>query len=209
MNLGLGVVYDSARNLTCGMLLGCSRSQAAFLLTQLEKVAMLACYPLLLPTMLLGYQRSFISEGMKCTRDEMLQVEHTSGQTIWWTVGLTAQPKGKAEHRSIADTKELSKHAFGVVQSCTLHDRLAEDLVVLANSVAKSQPVLEQIMRDDEPGGFAMHAVHERLEFVLNKAELISTAARTYKERAHVQISAVSVTPNAILLYIWALILSI
>src|SRR5436189_2611004 len=92
MNLGLGLSFDRDRNLTYGMLLGCIDLQAAFIITQLKELALLACHPLLLPTMILGYERPFLGENLLKTRSQMISVEATSGQTTWPVVGYVGQP---------------------------------------------------------------------------------------------------------------------
>ena len=81
MNLGLGLSFNRERSFTYGMLLGCSDLQTAFILIQLKELALLSYHPLLLPTMILGYKRSFLGEQLLLTRVQMLNVESKSGQT--------------------------------------------------------------------------------------------------------------------------------
>ncbi|KAF2193510.1 hypothetical protein K469DRAFT_237497 [Zopfia rhizophila CBS 207.26] len=191
MDLGLGLSFDHERNLTYGMLLGCIDRQAAFIITQLKELALLACHPLLLPTMILGYERSFLGEQLLRTRSEMLSVEATSGQTRWPVVGYAGQPGQSELKPDKVNTKELSKDALGVVQSATVYQRLTEDLLVLADSLVESNEVLRQFVQRDGCAFATIYAIDERLRFLRNKTELMLPALRSYKERAHAQMSAV------------------
>jgi hypothetical protein len=189
MNLGLGLSFDLERNFTYGMLLGCSDSQAAFILIQLEELALLSCHPLLLPTMILGYKRSFLGEQLLLTRGQMLSVESKSGQTRWRVVGSSCQLEQEPDK---FNTKQLSADAVGTFQSATVYQRLMQDLLVLIDSVVESNEVLRQLIRSDGSTFAAIYAIDERLRFIRNKTELMLPALQSYKERAHVQISAVS-----------------
>jgi hypothetical protein len=195
MDLGLGLSFDRERNLTYGMLLGCIDPQAAFIINQLKELALLARHPLLLPTMILGYERSFLGEKLLWTRGQMLRIEATSGQTTWPVVGYAGQPRQFELEPHKVDTKKLSKNALGVIQSATVYQRLMEDLLVLADSLVESNEVLRQFIQRDGCAFATIHAIDERLRFLRNKTELMLPALRSYKERAHAQISAVSDFP--------------
>lgn len=192
VDLGLGLSFDRERNMTYGMVLGCIDPQATFMITQLKELALLACHPLLLPTMILGYERSFLSEKLLQTRSEMLSVEATSGQTRWPIVGYAGE-LGQSELKADkVNTKELSKDALGVVQSATIYQRLTEDLIILESSLLESNEVLRQFIERDGWAFDTIHAIDERLRFLRNKTELMLPALRSFKERAHAQMSAVS-----------------
>lgn len=81
VDVGLGLSFDHESNMTHGILLGCTDTQAAFMMTELEESAPHTYHPLLLPTMILGYERSFLGEQLLRMRSDMLDVEATSGQT--------------------------------------------------------------------------------------------------------------------------------
>lgn len=195
MDLGLGLSFDVERNLTYGMLLGCTDLQAAFIITQLKELALLACHPLLLPTMILGYERSFLGEQLMRTRRQMLSVEATSGQTEWPVVGYAGYLDQSTLVPHNVNTKELSRKALGVVQSATVYQRLMEDSLVLAKSLVESSEILRQFIHRDACAFTTIHAIDERLRFVWNKTEFMLSALRSYKERAHAQTSAVSAFP--------------
>jgi hypothetical protein len=191
MDFGLGLSYDPEKNLTYGMLLGCNRKQTAFIAGQLRQLGSLAAHPLVMPTMILGYNRSFLREQVRWTRTKMFEVETTSGQT-WWPIIGTEDRIGLFEREpQKVDTRQLSKAALGVIQSTTIYQRHLENLVVLVDAVNAANESLPT-MNVDKCTGSSSQMIHERLQFIRIKTELSLPAIRSSKERSQAQIGAVS-----------------
>jgi hypothetical protein len=191
MEFGLGLSFDYERNITYGMLLGCHSLQAAFIITQLKELALLAGHPLLLPTMIMGYQRSFLGDRLLRTRVQMMAVEAVSGQTQWPVTSHNPSFETLDNHIRDIDTKALSRRALGVVQSGTVHQRLMEILSVHVNTALESSAALEPYMRNNDFMISTAKMIDDRLRFLRNKTEFMLPAIRSYKERAHAQMSAV------------------
>jgi hypothetical protein len=190
MDLSLALSFEQEQGMTYGLLTGCTKRQAAYIIIQLRKFAMLSNHPLLLPVMILGHVRSFLSQKLDELWVEMLSVEGESGQTRWLRVSPNGVPMRTGEPR---DTKKLSTDVLGVIQSATVWQRLLEELIIILEAVLECNNFLVQNARlsSQEAQRTSIEAIEERLRFINIKAKLMLPLVNSFKERTQAQMSAV------------------
>jgi hypothetical protein len=81
MNIALPMSHDPSNGMTCGLLLGCSDIQQAFIHEQIKTHAMLASHPLLLPILFTAHLQQLLNKERKKLWKSLPQVETASGQT--------------------------------------------------------------------------------------------------------------------------------
>lgn len=190
-DLSLALTYDRDHGHTSGFLTGCTKRQAAYVIVQLRLLAQISDHPLLLPTMILGYMRSFLGRRTDEAWIDLIQVETESGQTRWPRVGPDGHP---VLSREAKNTKRISGDVLGVIQSVTIWQSHLEELSILTKSVQECSSFLARKRNRTNSNSVldSTDIIDERLRFISCKTKILLSSLTAIKERTHAQMSAVS-----------------
>jgi hypothetical protein len=192
LDLTLALTYDQDRGIINGFLAGCTKRQAAYIVIQLRLLARISDHPLLLPTMLLGYVRSFLSRKLDEAWTDMILVETQSGQTRWPLLGPNGRPVLLGEAKN---TKKISGDVLGVIQSVTTWQKHLEEISILLEGMQECSEFLVRQTNASNSHSLldSTEIIDERLRFISCKTKIMLASLRAIKERMHTQMSAVSV----------------
>lgn len=186
MNLALSLSYDYGTGLTCGIILAPSELQGAYIKVKLTELPDLASHPLLLPTLITGFIRSFLDDKIDELWKEMVTLETKGGFTKW---ELPFQ-----EQFDRPDYKDISRDVFGVIQSLTIWQRHAEELLLLIESIRESNNYLSDMnVAISQRKAFRDigKILEERLNFIAGKGKLMLVLIRSIEKRTEAHMNAV------------------
>jgi hypothetical protein len=191
MNIALSISHDPSNGMTCGLLLGCSDIQQAFIHEQIKSHAMLASHPLLLPILFTAHQQQLLNRERKLLWVSLLGVETASGQTGVPTIGVHLFPNESQDYGNI------TKHILGIIQVASAWESYSKALLLGIESI---QDCLTHInnntldLRKDTIEASAAIFI-EWLTSITHKSNVMLWDLQFINKRAQAQMTAVCWRP--------------
>ena len=189
MDIALSVSHEPTSGLTCALLLGCSNLQAKFLRKEVKTYAMLAGHPLLLPTLLTGYQQQLLTRETAKSWDGLLKVETLSGQT--------GVPVADSHLYENDDTSfdNITKGVLSVIQLTGTWESGTQALLLCIESVQESINYVSTVTPHQKEEFVTKIAsiLTERLIFLTHKSKVMLWDLLFINKRGQAQMTAVSI----------------
>jgi hypothetical protein len=171
---------------TCGILLGCSDAQVAFIAEQLSTCSSLAWHPLFLPCLLTSQQYEVLNDETERLWMQLLQVETISGQT------------GAPVISSLRDdTSSLSsgvKSILGVVQLASAWESHTNALLLAADAIQDELLRIKEKSPESRKSKVdsVTEMLTEYLQLAVHKSKVMLWDLQYINARAQAQTNAVS-----------------
>ena len=194
MDIALSISHDPNTGVTCALLLGCSDSQVAFILHQLRILASLASHPLLLPTLISTYIRTFLGNYSDDIATRLLRLEMESGQTGV----LSYDEHGLWPLGQRNDYAALTSEVLGVIQLAVTWENYAKGLLFNIKSIQECISYIN--LATPSPRKETVEAksaiLDERLRFLSHKGNITLWRLQFVAQRTQAQMTAVCFSPN-------------
>jgi hypothetical protein len=190
IDLALSMSCDYESKMAYGILLGCSEQQANYIRARLAEMSYLALHPLLLPTILTGCIRSFLSRRAEELWLDLLAVEADSGLTKWPLADVLGRVRKPTKCKNY---RKASEDVMGVIQSATMWQGHVDTLLLLIDSMQECNRFLhlEKKVEQTKTTVNAHMAIEERLRFVQSKSKTMLVLLQSIEKRTGAQMTAV------------------
>lgn len=185
MNTKLALSHDPETGRTCGILLGCSDAQTAFIVEQLESCASFAWHPLLLPCLFTEHHHGLLSCEAAKLWEQLLRVETVSGQTGAPAINLSAY-----DDPEFVDTEN---GILGVVQLATSWESHTNALLLGVDVIKNGLVGIKQAAPAARSGAVekVTEMLLEYLELTTHKSKVVLWDLQYITARAQAQTNAV------------------
>lgn len=193
MNIALSISHDPGNGMTCGLLLGCSDIQQAFIHEQIKTHAMLASHPLLLPILFTAHQQQPLNRERKRLWVSLLKVETASGQTRAPAIGSHLFPEESQDYGKI------TKSVLGIIQIASAWESYSKALLLGIESIQESLKHINNNTPDTRKDILeASTAIFiEWLTSVSHKSKVMLWDLEFINKRAQAQMTAVRWRPSS------------
>lgn len=189
MDIALSISHNHSTGLTCALLLGCSDSQAIFILHQLTRLASLISHPLLLPTIISDNIWTLLDARTAMLWNDLFSLEGETGQGI--IKAIPSPPTfPPTQHK---DYGAVTKDALGIVQLSLAWENYVKALLCGIESIQKSIQHFELNAPSPRRNYIATTAavLDERLSFLHHSGTATLQSLQFMQQRTHAQINAV------------------
>jgi hypothetical protein len=191
MNIALSISYDPSNCITCGLLLGCSDIQQAFIHEQVKTYALLASHPLLLQILFTAHQQQLLNRQENILWVSLLEVETASGQTGVPVIGRHLFPEEPQ------DFGDLTKSMLGVIQLASSWESCSKAPLLGIESIQECLTHVNNNTPEARNDTVEASAVvfTEWLTAVSHRSNVVLWDLQHINKRAQAQMTAVSWRP--------------